>query len=83
MAFSAGKYAPRLSEHSLVLIVVLTVSVFIGSMLAYVLNRFKFKGNAIIQNLFMFAALIPGIATQVTVYKIMYSLGLINHLYGI
>ena len=30
----------------------------------------------------MFAALIPGIATQVTVYKIMYSLGLINHLYG-
>ena len=67
---------------ALVLIVVLTVSVFIGSMLAYVLNRFKFKGNAIIQNLFMFAALIPGIATQVTVYKIMYSLGLINHLYG-
>ena len=28
---------------ALVLIVVLTVSVFIGSMLAYVLNRFKFK----------------------------------------
>ena len=27
-------------------------------------------------------ALIPGIATQVTVYQIMYSLGLINHLYG-
>lgn len=66
----------------LVLLVVLTVSVFIGAMLAYVLNRFKFKGNAIVQNLFMFAALIPGIATQVTVYQIMYSLGLINHLYG-
>lgn len=27
-------------------------------------------------------ALIPGIATQVTVYQTMYSLGLINHLYG-
>lgn len=61
---------------------VLTVSVFIGAMLAYVLNRFQFKGNGVIQNLFMFAALIPGIATQVTVYQIMYSLGLINHLYG-
>lgn len=61
---------------------VLTVSVFVGAMLAYVLNRFQFKGNAVIQNLFMFAALIPGIATQVTVYQIMYSLGLINHLYG-
>ncbi len=60
----------------------LTASIFIGSMLAYVLNRFKFKGNSVIQSLFTFAALIPGIATQVTVYQIMYSLGLINHLYG-
>ena len=67
---------------ALVLIVVLTASIFIGSMLAYVLNRFKFKGNSVIQSLFTFAALIPGIATQVTVYQIMYSLGLINHLYG-
>ena len=66
----------------LVLVVVLFVSIFTGSMLAYVLNRFKFKGSGIIHNLFMFAALIPGIATQVTVYQIMYSLHLINHLYG-
>ena len=82
MAFQQANMLRGFLNTALVLIVVLTVSVFIGSMLAYVLNRFKFKGNAIIQNLFMFAALIPGIATQVTVYKIMYSLGLINHLYG-
>ncbi len=66
----------------IVLIVVLVVSVFTGSMLAYVLNRFKFKGSGVIHALFMFASLIPGIATQVTVYQIMYNLGLINHLYG-
>lgn len=66
----------------IVLVVVLIVSIFTGSMLAYVLNRFKFKGSGIINSLFMFASLIPGIATQVTVYQIMYSLGLINHLYG-
>ena len=66
----------------IVLIVVLVVSVFTGSMLAYVLNRFKFKGSGVIHALFMFASLIPGIATQVTVYQIMYTLGLINHLYG-
>ncbi len=66
----------------IVLIVVLVVSVFTGSMLAYVLNRFKFKGSGVIHSLFMFASLIPGIATQVTVYQIMYNLGLINHLYG-
>lgn len=67
---------------AIVLVVVLIVSVFTGSMLAYVLNRFKFKGSGIIHTLFMFASLIPGIATQVTVYQIMYNLGLINHLYG-
>ena len=82
VAFQQANMLRGFLNTALVLIVVLSVSVFIGSMLAYVLNRFKFKGNAIIQNLFMFAALIPGIATQVTVYKIMYSLGLINHLYG-
>lgn len=67
---------------AIVLVVVLIVSIFTGSMLAYVLNRFKFKGSGIIHTLFMFASLIPGIATQVTVYQIMYNLGLINHLYG-
>ncbi len=30
----------------------------------------------------MFAALLPGIAMQVTIYQIMNALGLINHLYG-
>ena len=67
---------------AIVLVVVLFCSIFISAMLAYVLNRFKFIGNGLIQNLFMFASLIPGIATQVTVYQIMFSLGFINHLYG-
>ena len=82
IAFTQANMLRGFLNTALVLIVVLTVSVFIGAMLAYVLNRFQFKGNGVIQTLFMFAALIPGIATQVTVYQIMYSLGLINHLYG-
>ncbi len=82
IAFEKARMLNGFLNTAIVLVVVLTVSVFVGSMLAYVLNRFQFKGNAIIQNLFMFASLIPGIATQVTVYQIMYSLGFINHLYG-
>ncbi len=66
----------------IVLIVVLTVSVLTGSMLAYVLNRFKFPGSSLINSLFLFASLLPGIAMQVTIYQIMYQLGFINHLYG-
>lgn len=82
IAFTQANMLRGFINTGLVLIVVLTVSVLIGAMLAYVLNRFQFKGNGVIQALFTFAALIPGIATQVTVYQIMYSLGLINHLYG-
>lgn len=70
------------ANTAIVLIVVLTVSVFTGSMLAYVINRFKFPGRGLIESLFLFASLLPGIAMQVTIYQIMYSLGLINHLYG-
>lgn len=67
---------------AIVLVVVLFASIMVSSMLAYVLNRFTFPGRGMIENLFLFASLLPGIAMQVTIYQIMYSLGLINHLYG-
>ncbi len=66
----------------IILIVVLFASVMISAMTAYVLNRFTLPGRGLIENLFLFASLLPGIAMQVTIYQIMYSLGLINHLYG-
>lgn len=81
-AFSKANMLRGFRNTGIVLIVVLILSVLFSSMLAYVLNRFKFFGRGAINSLFMFASLIPGIATQVTVYQIMYSLGFINHLYG-
>ncbi len=82
VAFEKANMLRSFFNTGLVLVVVLTASVFIGSMLAYVLNRFYFPGRGIVENAFLFASLLPGIAMQVTVYQIMYSLGFINHLYG-
>ena len=65
-----------------VVVVVVAVSVMMGSMLAYVLNRFRFPGNGLIRNLFMIATLIPGIAMQVTTYQIMKDLGFLNSIVG-
>lgn len=65
-----------------ILIFSLVGSIMISAMLAYVLNRFKFPGNELIRNLFMIATLIPGIATQVTVYQIMTALHLVNSMPG-
>ena len=66
----------------IILVFVLLGSVFTGSMIAYILSRFKFMGNGLIRSLFLFASLLPGIAMQVSVYQIMYTLGWINYLPG-
>ena len=66
----------------IILVSVLVVSVLIGTQLAYILNRFKFPGNGLIRNLFLFATLLPGIAMQIAVYKLMWNLGFINSLVG-
>lgn len=69
-------------NSAIILVCVLVGSILTGSMLAYVLSRFKFPGNGVIRNLFLFASLLPGIAMQVSVYQIMYTLGWINSLPG-
>lgn len=66
----------------IVLVAVLTISTFVGTQLAYVLNRFKFRGNGLIRSLFLFATLLPGVAMQVAVFEIMFKLHLINSLAG-
>ncbi len=81
-AYTTANMGRAFINSLIVMICVLIVSIIVGTQLAYVLNRFKFPGNALIRNLFLFASLLPGVAMQVTVYNIMSSLGLINHLYG-
>lgn len=81
-AYSAANMGRAFLNSLIVMISVLIVSIIIGTQLAYILNRFKFPGNTLIRNMFLFASLLPGVAMQVTVYNIMSSLGLINHLYG-
>lgn len=66
----------------IILVFVLLGSVLTGSMIAYILSRFKFRGNGLIRSLFLFASLLPGIAMQVSVYKIMYTLHWINFMPG-
>lgn len=81
-AFTTAHMGRAFINSTIILVFVLLGSVLIGTQLAYVLNRFKFHGNAFIRNLFTFAALLPGIAMQVAVYKIMGDLHFINKLYG-
>ncbi len=81
-AWKQANMGVAFKNSAIILVFVLAGSILTGSMLAYILSRFKFKGNGLIRNMFLFASLLPGIAMQVSVYQIMYSLGWINFLPG-
>lgn len=81
-AFQKANMGRAFFNSTVILLCVLIASVFIGTQLAYVLNRFKFPGNNMIRNLFLFASLLPGVAMQVSLYEIMYNLHFINSLIG-
>ena len=66
----------------IVVVVVLVVTTIIGTMLAYVLSRFQFPGNGLIRGMFALAALLPGIAMQVALYKMMVNFHAVNTMWG-
>lgn len=82
LAFQKANMGRAFINSAIILVCVLIASTLIGTQLAYVLNRFKFPGNGIIRNLFLFASQLPGVAMQIAVYEIMYKLGFINSLIG-
>ncbi|MCM1500613.1 MAG: carbohydrate ABC transporter permease [Clostridium sp.] len=81
-AFQRANMGRAFINSTIILIAVLLISTMVGTQLAYVLNRFRFPGNGVIRNLFLFATLLPGIAMQIAVYEIMFKLGFINSLIG-
>ncbi len=81
-AFNKAGMGRAFINSTIILVCVLLFSTLIGTQLAYVLNRFKFPGNKLIRNMFLFASMLPGVAMQIPVYEIMYKLGFINLLPG-
>jgi ABC-type glycerol-3-phosphate transport system permease component len=63
-----------------ILAAVLIGASIIGTMVAYVLDRFKFKGSKLIMGLFLVATLIPSVTTQVATFKVVNALGFFNTL---
>lgn len=81
-AFQKANMGRAFINSTIVLICVLLISTFVGTQLAFVLDRFKFPGNGVIRNLFLFATLLPGVAMQIAVFELMTNLHLINSIPG-
>ncbi|WP_418969619.1 carbohydrate ABC transporter permease [Alloscardovia omnicolens] len=81
-AFTASHMGMAFINSVIVLVVVLVATTLIGTQLAYVLSRFTFPGNGLIRGLFALAALLPGIAMQVSMYAIMVKINAVNTMWG-
>ena len=77
-AFIDGKMMIGYLNTIIILAVALSGTILLGSMMAYAINRFKFKGRNVLLFLFLTAMLIPPITTQITTFQIVKFFGLYN-----
>jgi multiple sugar transport system permease protein len=67
---------------ALILVVAIGGTVLIGSMTAYAIDRFRFRFRKLVLALFLVAALVPGVTTQVATFQIVNSLGMFDSLWA-
>lgn len=77
-AFFEGKMATAFVNTTFILVVAVTGTVLIGSMAAYAIDRFEFRGRRLILFLFLLAAIVPAVTAQVATFQIIKGLGLFN-----
>jgi multiple sugar transport system permease protein len=81
-AFTGGLMLQGFWNTAFILAFSCAGTILIGSMTAYVLSRFDFKFNAFVSSLFLLAALIPSVSTQVATFQMVSYLGLFNKIWS-
>ena len=77
-AFTRGNMLQGFLNTSIILAISVTATIIIGSMAAYVLDRFEFRFKKLIVFLFLLATLVPGVTTQVATFQVVNFMGLFN-----
>ena len=77
-AFQKGGMVEGFINTTIVLVISLIGTILIGTMAAYAIDRFGFRGKKLIVSLFLIATLIPGVTSQVATFQIINGLGLYN-----
>ncbi|WP_327432502.1 carbohydrate ABC transporter permease [Streptomyces sp. NBC_01236] len=77
-AFQDGRMLSAFGNTAFILLFAITGTVIIGSMAAYAIDRFTFRFKKLVVALFLVAALVPGVTTQVATFQIVNSFGLFD-----
>lgn len=75
-AFTSGKMLEGFVNTTIVLVVSLVGTILLGTMAAYALDRFEFRGKKLVFGLFLVATLIPSVTSQVATFQLINGLGL-------
>jgi len=77
-AFTKGNMVTGFINTGIILSISLVGAILMGTMAAYALDRFAFRGRRAIYSLFLVASLIPAVIMQVATFQIIAGLGLFN-----
>lgn len=77
-AFVEGNMLTGFVNIAIILAISLVLTTLTGSMVAFILDRFRFRGRGILLAAFLLAVLIPSVTTQVATFQIITNLGLFN-----
>ncbi|MFF7066713.1 carbohydrate ABC transporter permease [Streptomyces pseudovenezuelae] len=81
-AFQDGGMLSAFTNTAVILLVSVGGTVLIGSMTAYAIDRFTFRFKKLVVALFLTAALVPGVTTQVATFQIVNSFGMFDSLWA-
>ncbi|MEH1166855.1 carbohydrate ABC transporter permease [Micromonospora sp. CPCC 205539] len=79
-AWTDGDMLRGFWNTTVILVISLIGTVAVGTLAAYAVSRFTFRLKRLVLGLFLVAALVPGVTTQVATYQIVKSMGLVNTL---
>jgi ABC-type glycerol-3-phosphate transport system permease component len=82
MAFEKANMLQGLINTSIILFFSLIGTILLGTVTAYILDRFDFTGRKLVMWAFLAAALVPGVTTQVATFQIVNALGLFNTIWA-
>lgn len=77
-AFQDGRMLSAFGNTAFILVVSVGGTVLIGSMTAYAIDRFTFRLKKPVVALFLLAALVPGVTTQVATFRIVTGFGMFD-----
>ena len=77
-AFDRGGMLTGFVNTAVILGAALAGTIVIGTMTAYAVDRFDFRGRWLVLGGFLLATLVPGVTTQVATFQVVTGLGLFN-----